>query len=375
MTYGFAPAATFGALLGTAGLVNMFWGSGSSSPAPAAGAPPPTAPGSPGFPGGVIFPGGGTGAGSDKDQNGGSGGVPYFPPPIDFTKPITPSSGEGVPGSGVVDINAAEFFLRYGHPGPVSDQAIRDEFVSFFDRRTRNPHYVIEHITAQSLGYTANPPVDRKSSVFREDPSIPQMFKARLTDYFRSGFDRGHMAPAADAKFSQNAMDQTFYLTNMSPQVGDGFNRDYWAHFEDFCRRLTHKYKSVRIVTGPLYLPQRGPDGRFRVTYEVIGDPPGVAVPTHFYKIIVGEEPTNGTKGPSTEVAIGAFVLPNAPIDNKTPLKSFLVPVSAIERATGLEFFTKLQDRNKKDLCQRVDCQIIVRDFSNSVKALPAPRK
>jgi len=61
----------------------------------------------------------------------------------------------------------------------------------------------------------------------------------------------------------------------MCPQVGDGFNRDYWAHFEDFCRRLTIKYPSVRIVTGPLYLPKRDPaDGKWRVSYEVIGNPP-----------------------------------------------------------------------------------------------------
>jgi DNA/RNA endonuclease G (NUC1) len=42
---------------------------------------------------------------------------------------------------------------------------------------------------------------------------------------FRSGYDRGHMVPAADAKISQGAMDETFFLSNVAPQVGDGFNR------------------------------------------------------------------------------------------------------------------------------------------------------
>lgn len=303
----------------------------------------------------------------------GSFSAPPFP--IDYTKPITPVSGDGIPGSGLVKINAAEFFEKYGHPGPVSDQAIRDEYISFFDRRTRNPYYVVEHITEESLKYVSNPPVDRKNSVFREDPAIPDTFKSKLRDYFRSGFDRGHLAPAADAKFSQRAMDQTFFLSNMSPQVGEGFNRDYWSHFEYFCRNLTKDYKSVRVITGPLFLPQRGPDGISRVTYQVIGDPPGVAVPTHFYKIIVGEQHIKSGGRPDSPVAVGAFVLPNSKIDNSAPLKSFAVPVSAIERATGLEFFTKLPQRNRKELCQQVTCEIIVRDFNNAVKSLPPPKK
>ena len=100
-------------------------------------------------------------------------------------------------------------------------------------------------------------------------------------------------------------MDGTFGLSNMCLQVGEGFNRDYWSHFEQFCRDLTKKYPSVRIVTGPLYLPHRDPDGKWRVSYEVIGNPPNVAVPTHFYKVIFGED---GTNSPNSKVAIGAFV-------------------------------------------------------------------
>ena len=122
-------------------------------------------------------------------------------------------------------------------------------------------------------------------------------------------------------------MDDTFALSNMCPQVGEGFNRDYWAHFEDFCRRLTNHYPSVRIVTGPLYLPKRDADGKWRVSYEVIGQPPNVAVPTHFYKVIFAEDGK-----PNGQVSLGAFVLPNAKIPNDKPLTDFEVPVEAIER-------------------------------------------
>ncbi|KAF2456823.1 hypothetical protein BDY21DRAFT_346180 [Lineolata rhizophorae] len=160
-------------------------------------------------------------------------------------------------------------------------------------------------------------------------------------------------------------MDATFALTNMCPQVGDGFNRDYWAHFEDFCRRLTARYPSVRIVTGPLYLPKKEGDGKWRVSYEVIGAPPNVAVPTHFYKVIFAEDGVAGGN-----VALGAFVLPNAAIPNEKPLGDFEVPVEAIERASGLEFASKLPAARRKRLCTETTCSLVVRGYSERQKTL-----
>lgn len=251
--------------------------------------------------------------------------------------------------------------FQYGFPGPVADLKPAASLTSSFDRRTRNPAWVAEHITPASL---AQNEADRKHSVFVEDVSIPEKFRAKLKDYFRSGYDRGHQVPAADAKWSQEAMDDTFLLSNMCPQVGDGFNRDYWAHFEDFCRRLTGKYPSVRIVTGPLYLPKRDADGKWRVSYEVIGQPPNVAVPTHFYKVIFAEDGAAGGK-----VALGAFVMPNAVIANNKPLQDFEVPVEAVERASGLEFATKLDPARRKRLCAEVNCSIIVKEYKERQKS------
>lgn len=254
--------------------------------------------------------------------------------------------------------------LEYGFPGPIADEISSLPLHGAYDRRTRNPAWVAEHITPQSL-LIKN--ADRKHSTFFEDTSIPAIFRAKLSDYFRSGYDRGHQVPAADAKWSQEAMDGTFALSNMCPQVGEGFNRDYWAHFEDFCRNLTQKYPSVRVVTGPLYLPHRDPDGKWRVNYEVIGTPPNVAVPTHFYKVIYGED---GSGGPHSKVALGAFVLPNARISNQTSLSSFEVPLEVLERASGLEFAAKLDLSRRRRLCQEVKCDITVREFNNTKKKL-----
>ncbi|KAG0668423.1 nuclease, partial [Kluyveromyces marxianus] len=248
----------------------------------------------------------------------------------------------------------------YGFPGPIHDLETRQEFISCYDRKTRNPYWVVEHITPESLKARGG---DRKNSVFKEDERIPDM----------SGYDRGHQAPAANAKFSQEAMDDTFYLTNMCPQVGEGFNRDYWAHLEYFCRQLVDKYNSVRIMTGPLYLPKKDPkDGKFRVTYEVIGNPPNVAVPTHFFKLVVAEKPKNQAN--SDELHVAAFVLPNEPISNSTKLTEFEVPVNALERSSGLQLLQNVPPNKKKELCKQVSCQITVREFNKQVLALPPPK-
>lgn len=289
-------------------------------------------------------------------------------PPIGGGAPIGVPSGKGSSNNTTTntgnEINPSEFF-KYGFPGPVHDMATHQEFVSVYDRQTKNPYYVVEHITPNSISKKIDNG-DRKNSVFKEDESIPDKFRARLKDYFRSGYDRGHQAPAANAKFSQLAMDETFYLTNMSPQVGAGFNRDYWAHFEDFCRRLTKDYNSVRIITGPLYLPKKCNDGKFRVEYEMIGNPPNIAVPTHFFKLIVAEKSFKRSNN-SNDIAIAAFVMPNEIIPNETPLRNFEVPIESLEKSSGLEFLKNVSNNNKKSLCSEVKCEIIVREFNNAL--------
>jgi len=292
------------------------------------------------------------------------------------TTPQPPVPISPFPSKAIIPPVDPSGLFQYGFPGPVNDIHPTLSTTSAFDRRTRNPAWVAEHITPQSLAIGG---ADRKHSFFVEDMKIPPKYRAKLSDYFRSGYDRGHQVPAADAKWDQEAMDSTFLLSNMCPQVGDGFNRDYWAHLEDFCRRLTHDFPSVRIVTGPLYLPRREEDGKYRVSYEVIGNPPNVAVPTHFFKIIFAEDGRTGGN-----VSLAAFVLPNKPIANDKPLTDFEVPIEALEKASGLEFATKLPEQRKKKLCEQIKCSILVRQYADRQrnlqgrapdrKALPAPR-
>ncbi|MFT4554079.1 MAG: endonuclease G [Chlamydiales bacterium] len=147
------------------------------------------------------------------------------------------------------------------------------------------------------------------------------------------------MAPAADHKNSQQAMDETFLLTNVSPQVGIGFNQHYWARIEGMFRKmLTAKPKEnlgIHIITGTLFLPNfTDEQGHLFVTYQVIGEN-NVAVPTHFYKIILIEKYNGSLEG-------YALLAPNEYIDGKTPISEFATSVSEIERLTGLIFFDQL---------------------------------
>ncbi|CAO3597961.1 unnamed protein product [Absidia cylindrospora] len=195
--------------------------------------------------------------------------------------------------------------------------------------------------------------VNRNGSKFKEDPDVLPLFRSKLADYSGSGYDRGHMAPAGDAVADQTSMDQTFYLSNMSPQIGVGFNRHYWAYFESFARNLTQSFSDVYVFTGPLFLPQPSDKDskKYTMTYPVLNG--NVAVPTHFYKVFLVPD---GKKDGS--YASAAFVLPNQSIPSKTDLKKFKVDLEVVEKASGLIFFDKLDAKSLGDLCSLITCAI-----------------
>ncbi|XP_063234746.1 endonuclease G, mitochondrial isoform X2 [Bacillus rossius redtenbacheri] len=221
--------------------------------------------------------------------------------------------------------------MRYGFPGLDNVRSF-DDYVLSYDRRTRVPHWVFEHLTKDKLKY--NDAVDRSKCQFYEDESQHIFFRALNTDYKGSGFDRGHMAAAGNHRLHQKHVEQTFVLSNMAPQVGRGFNRDAWNRLEKYVRKLTKKYVNVYVCTGPLYLPRKESDGKTYVKYQVIGANT-VAVPTHFFKVVVGE-------AEDRSLEMEAYVMPNQVIDDNTPLSVFQVPPESIERAAGLLFFDRV---------------------------------
>ncbi|KAI8432708.1 hypothetical protein MSG28_013671 [Choristoneura fumiferana] len=221
--------------------------------------------------------------------------------------------------------------MKYGFPGLDNVRSF-DDFVLSYDRRNRVAHWVFEHLTSAHIA--KNNDVDRSKCDFMPDESIHPFFRSLNSDYKGSGFDRGHMAAAGNHKLAQKHVEQTFYLTNMAPQVGEGFNRHAWNRLEKHVRNLTKVYSHVYCCTGPLYLPRKEADGKSYVKYQVIGAN-SVAVPTHFYKVVVGEA-SNGS------LDMEAYVMPNQKIPDDTPVANFMVPPESIEKAAGLLFFDKI---------------------------------
>ncbi|CAF1498150.1 unnamed protein product [Rotaria magnacalcarata] len=240
-------------------------------------------------------------------------------------------------------------------------------FAVCYDQRTRVPLWTLEHLTRETITMGKN--VDRGNSIFREDNRIHTFFRSTNQDYSGSGFDRGHMIPSADHRSSQESMNNTFFLSNIAPQVGKGFNRDKWAHLERYARALVKHYiGGLWILTGPLYLPRLDPtDNKLYVKYQVIG-PNQVAVPTHFFKIIIGQQKDG-------QLDIYSYLMPNEPIDKDTPLEKFLVAPELIEQNAGFLVTTEKIQKNKIRTINQpwIDFKLDSPPPSPRQKSLPTP--
>ncbi|XP_073255219.1 endonuclease G, mitochondrial-like [Porites lutea] len=228
--------------------------------------------------------------------------------------------------------------MRFGYPSFENIKA-KNDYVLSYNRRLRLANWVAEHLTARNV---YNRDLDRGKCDFAQDPTIHPLFSTSNEDYRMSGYDRGHLAAAANHRSSQDSMCATFFLSNMSPQVGSGFNRDAWEHLEKYSRHLTRFYKNVYVITGPLFLPKLEADNQLYVKYKLIGIN-RIAVPTHFFKIILGETNDN-------QLEMQSYILPNQPINEKTPLHMFQVPTDTIEKASGLIVFDKVPRHNIKQI-------------------------
>ncbi|CAK4656637.1 unnamed protein product [Aphanomyces euteiches] len=251
---------------------------------------------------------------------------------------------------------------RFGYPS-TNNIKVRDGYVLSYDRRLRNASWVAEYITRESL--KKNEDADRLKSSFKADPTTPDIFRVSPSDFHNSGYDRGHLAPARDMSTSQDALNQSFLMTNVSPQVGKGFNRGYWSRLEGFVRHLASHYGGVYVITGPLFLPSRQPGSdTYQVTYPIFGSPTKpIAVPTHFFKVVLVEVTRQGQK----QYLSAGFVLPNQAIPDKTNLLEFLRPIDFIERVSGLLFFDHLRESTKfLPLCDDVACKLPMIEFKTA---------
>lgn len=222
--------------------------------------------------------------------------------------------------------------MKYGYPTMDNLKQLNDHVLAYSNVH-KGPLWVCEHLTDYNINF--NKSVSRSASKFVPDSSLHPMFRAYNSDFLGSGFDRGHLAAAANHKNSQLAMNDTFYLSNICPQIGKGLNRSKWNELEKRARALARKHTSAHVLTGPLYLPTVIGNEKF-VKYKLIGDN-NVAVPTHFFKVIVAKTQKGG-------FILESYVMPNEEIRDDIAISSYLVPKNAIERGAGFMIFDYIAD-------------------------------
>ena len=188
-------------------------------------------------------------------------------------------------------------------------------FTSYFNPETHIPNCVVYEIIESET--TGDEP--RKKS-FEADHTIDGC--AESSDYRNSGYDRGHMAPAADMKWSKEAMEESFLMTNICPQV-KSLNSGIWHRLEQRVREWAARDSSIIVVCGPIFTPGK--------PVEQIGEI-GVAVPHRFFKALYA---------PGRNIGI-AFIFDNDKV--KGELRKYAVTIDSVERETRLDLFYNLPD-------------------------------
>ena len=178
--------------------------------------------------------------------------------------------------------------------------------------------------------------VAERTDKFREDPNIKNG-SATDEDYKKSGYDRGHLAPAADMKYSKEAMKDCFYYSNTSPQA-PAFNRGIWSNLEAIVRYWAATNEAILIVTGPVLN---------KPSYPTIG-PDHVAVPEYFYKVILDCR--------LPEIKGIAFIIPNK--KSSAPIETYACTIDEAERITGLDFFPALPDSEETAIESTIDLSL-----------------
>ncbi len=199
-----------------------------------------------------------------------------------------------------------------------------------FNPDVHQPNYVVWELTAEESEATG-----KRESKFAPDPDVKGC--ATLNDYRGSGFDRGHMIPAADVKWSDDAMQASHYLTNIVPQ-DHRLNSGPWASLEGLCRNWACRDSAIIIVCGPV-LTDRMP--------RTIGKDNKIPVPERFFKVVLA---------PYTTPMHGiAFILNNGYVEGG--VQAAATTIDQVEAITGFDFFASLPDSIETEVEQQCQFQ------------------
>ena len=208
---------------------------------------------------------------------------------------------------------------RVVSPAGISEQVIEHKgFTVSYNEALLIPNWVAWELTAEE----ASADVVSRTDEFLPDPLVKGR-QADTRDYTGTGYDRGHMAAAADMKWDRQAMVESFYMTNVCPQ-DPKLNAGVWLELEQKCRWWAKRYGTVWIACGPLFI---------RSEAKALGDC-DVAVPDAFFKCVAMRVKE---KGSPERWTLAAFVLPNTNLDGSTG--DYLFSVASVEALTGYTFF------------------------------------
>lgn len=216
-----------------------------------------------------------------------------------------------------------------GYESPRGGQVIRHTgFTLSYDADFKTPQWV-GWVLTRSRAEGSVPRADD----FRRDPKVRGK-QAVTKDYSGSGYDRGHIAPAGDMKWSEAAMNESFYLSNVCPQ-NKNLNRGDWKDLEELEREWARRYGVVVITAGPVYATKR-PE---RIGANRVG------VPTGFFKALL--------RGEGAKRKAYAFYFDNAA--GSRSLTHYQMTVDALEAKTGIDFFPALADDEEARLEARLE--------------------
>ena len=218
----------------------------------------------------------------------------------------------------IAEVNTKMSFLPSGN----GDVVHHTYYSMSYREKFEQPEWVAYRLTKKIM---QSPNVKRDDN-FRIDPLVKTK-SATKADYKRSGYDRGHLAPAGDMNFNKTAMSETFFMSNMSPQVHN-FNGGVWRELEEQTRDWVRDFGVLNIVTGPVLTEKP-------IDYIGHND---VAVPAAYYKVLM-------TEG-KTPRAIG-FLMDNETSDR--PLHHFMVSVDEVEKVTGIDFFNGMLNEKEEE--------------------------
>lgn len=223
----------------------------------------------------------------------------------------------------VEDISKKSEFGFYYLPTSTTESIIvHDYYALSYSEKHEQAEWVAYELKKEHLSNN-----DFKRPYFEKDKKV-RSSSADWRNYKNSGYDRGHLCPAGDRRFSYEAFEETFLTSNISPQ-NHKFNSGIWNKLEQKTRYWAKKYNGVYVITGGVLSKNLKSIG-----YEA------VSVPKYFYKVIL----KGGAKNPK----MIAFLMPHQ--DSNAPLKEFVVPTDKIEQLTGIDFFPSLEDNIEEKL-------------------------